>query len=163
MARRKERLDSLANNLSGEKGQFFAFPADMTKEEDILRAFSWIKQNVGPVHILINNAGISKPIMFSDFKTDDAKAVLDLNVLSLTVATREALKIMKENKIKGHIININSVAGHSVLDYPGLGVYTASKYAVTALSEALSLEMKRSKLGTKVTVSRIIELFVKSE
>lgn len=114
LARRKDRLESLANTLSGEKGQFYPFEADVTKEEDILRAIGWIKQNIGPVHILVNNAGIFKPMSFLDFKTEDAKSVFNVNVLSFCIAIREVLKIFKENDTNGHIININSIAGHCV-------------------------------------------------
>lgn len=90
---------------------------------------------------------------FSTFKTEDAKSVLDLNVLSLCIAVREVLKVLKENSIHGHIININSIAGHVVYDVPNVGIHTASKFAVTALTEALFLEIKRMKQETKVTVS----------
>lgn len=77
----------------------------------------------------------------------------DLNVLALTVATREALKVFKENNIQGHIININSLAGHWVMeDVPNLAVYTSTKHAVTALTESTYLEIKNMKLGAKVTV-----------
>lgn len=126
----------------------------MTKEEDILRAFTWTKENIGPVHILINNAGIYRSTPFSNFKSEDAKSVFDLNVVSLTIATREALKLFKESDISGHIININSVAGHNVAEYDGIGVYTASKHAVTALSKSLNFELRKANLRTKITVSR---------
>lgn len=105
------------------------------------------------MQILINNAGIFKPMSFFDFKTEEAKSVLDINVLSLCVAIREVLKVFKENDENGHIININSIAGHIVYDVPNIGVHTASKFAVTALTEALFLEIKRMNLRTKVTVS----------
>lgn len=61
---------------------------------------------------------------------------------------------MIANKTAGHIIHINSVLGHQVLDFPGLNVYGPSKYAVTALAETLRLEVNREKLQIKVTVSK---------
>lgn len=105
------------------------------------------------MQILVNNAGIFKPMSFSNFKTEDAKSVLDINVLSLCLAIREVLKVFKENSIHSHIININSIAGHIVYDVPNIGIHTASKFAVTALTESLFLEIKRLNLETKVTVS----------
>lgn len=143
----------MANSLSGKKGQFYPFQADFSKEEDILKTFSWTKQNVGPLHIIVNNAGIFRPANFLDFKTENAKAIFDLNVLGLSIACREALNVFKENDINGHIININSLAGHWIFDMDTIPFYNASKYAVTALTESLYLEIKRLKLATKVTVS----------
>lgn len=143
----------MANVLSGKKGEFYGFQADMSKEEDIIKAFEWIKENVGLVHVLVNNAGISRPVPLLDFKSEDANAILDVNVLSLTIATREAIKILKDNNISGHIININSITGHTVYDTPKLAMYTASKYAVTGLTEAMFLEVKRMNLDVKITVS----------
>lgn len=153
IARRKDRLDQLADRLLNKNGEFYAFPADVTKEEDILKAFTWTKQTVGPVHILVNNAGIARIASISNFKTDDAQAMLNLNVLAVTVACREVIQIFKENKIRGHIININSLAGHQVSIDQRFAMYTASKHAVTALTKMLNAEMRSQKTGTKVTVS----------
>lgn len=153
LGRRKDRLDAISNALTGEKGQFYGYQADLTKEEDIIKAFEWTKWNIGPLHILVNNAGFYKNALIAEVNTEDAKSMFDINVLGMIVASREALRLFKENKTIGHIINVNSVVGHSVIDYPGLAIYTSSKYAVTAFTESLRLEINRSKLGIKVTVS----------
>lgn len=73
--------------------------------------------------------------------------------MGLCIATKEAVQNMKANNTQGHIIHINSIAGHVVMDFPGTDVYTASKHAVTALAETLRLEVNREKLPIKVTVS----------
>lgn len=154
MARREDRLKALANTLLDEKGKFHPFQTDVTKEDEILRAFEWVKQNFGAFHILINNVGVFKHFPLSDFKSEDARALFDVNVLSLAIANREALKTFKEKDIIGHIININSILGHIIYDVPNIGMHAASKHAVTALTEALYLEINRLKLGIKVTVSQ---------
>ena len=125
----------------------------MTKEEDILKVFKWSKDNLGPVHILVNNAGRVAHTNLTEGKTEDWKSVFDLNVLGLCIATREAVKIMKENKINGHIVHVNSIVGHQVVNYPGLNVYPASKFAVTALTETLRQELNHQGLKIKITVS----------
>lgn len=67
---------------------------------------------------------------------------------------------MKANNVNGHIIHINSVAGHKCPDIPNLNVYTASKYAVTALTETLRQELNSINSKIKVTVSILhCELF----
>lgn len=62
MARRKEKIEELAQKLSNYKGKLYALKTDMTKEDDILESFDWIKKNLGPIHILINNAGLTQVI-----------------------------------------------------------------------------------------------------
>lgn len=74
--------------------------------------------------------------------------------------TQEALKLMKESNVDdGHIILINSIAGHKVASSggrsPGFNVYPASKHAVTALTESLRQELVYLKSKIRVTVSRI--------
>lgn len=69
----------------------------------------------------------------------------------MAFATREALKSMRENKIDGHIVNINSVVGHMVPVLPNQNLYPASKHAVTAFTETLRLDLV--KLGSKIRVS----------
>lgn len=85
---------------------------DVTKEQDILDGFQWVKKNLGAVHVLVNNAGILPNSELINGDTDSWRRTFDTNVLGLSIATREALKLMDENKIAGHIVHINSVLGH---------------------------------------------------
>lgn len=72
----------------------------------------------------------------------------------MSIATREVVQDMSKHKTAGHIVNINSILGHSIVDIPGLdGVYPASKFAVTALTETLRHELNKEKLSIKTTVS----------
>jgi NAD(P)-dependent dehydrogenase (short-subunit alcohol dehydrogenase family) len=81
LARRKERVDQLAQKLSSAKGKLHSLKADMTVEADIINAFKWIRENLGPVAILINNAGLSQPNTLIGGNTEMWKTVLDTNVL----------------------------------------------------------------------------------
>jgi NADP+-dependent farnesol dehydrogenase len=161
IARRSELVEEHSKQLSGKKGKLHAVKADVTKEEDILKAFEWISKKLGPVHILINNAGTHKRTTLTNGKTEDWKATLDLNVLGLCIATREAVKIMKADNINGHIVHINSIAGHTVPNVPQLNMYPASKFAVTALTETLRQELTH--LGSKIKVTSVSPGFVESE
>ncbi|KAJ8971420.1 hypothetical protein NQ317_018155 [Molorchus minor] len=152
LARRKERLDELAKKLANKKGKLYPVKTDISKEEDILNAFKWIKENLGPVHILVNNAGILKMgSTLTDGDTETWRNVFDVNVLGLCIATREAVRDMKANNVDGHVIHINSIVGHQVHPMPGVNVYSASKYAVTALAETLRLELNSQKSRIKIT------------
>ncbi|RZC22665.1 adh short domain containing protein [Asbolus verrucosus] len=141
VARRVERVEELAKKLQGKKGSLYALKADISVEEDILNAFKWTEKNVGPVHILINNAGVLQDTNLIDGETKKWKAILDVNVLGLCIATREAVRCMRANNIDGHIIHINSFSGHIVNYFPYMNVYAASKHAVTALTETLRSEL----------------------
>lgn len=151
LARRVDKVEAIAKKLSGEKGKLHAFKCDMTKEQDITSTFNEIIKKLGNVHILINNAGLSLATDLINGDTDKWKTVIDTNIVGLCIATREAVQNMKANGTKGHVIHINSVLGHVVMDFPGLNVYGATKYAVTALAETLRLDINREKLPIKVT------------
>lgn len=161
LARRVERIEELAKQLKNEKGKLYGFKADMTKEDEIISAFKKITETLGPIHILINNAGVAPLTSLIDGDISKWRQILDTNVLALSIGTREAIASMKASNIKGHIININSVAGHDPMDIPGISVYPASKYAVTALTESFRKEINRNKLPIKIT--SISPGYVKSE
>ncbi|KAJ8971423.1 hypothetical protein NQ317_018158, partial [Molorchus minor] len=152
LARRKERMDELAKKLANKKGKLYPVKTDISKEEDILNAFKWIKENLGPIHVLVNNAGVLKlGITLTDGDTESWRDVFDVNVLGICIATREAVRDMKANNVDGHVIHINSIAGHFVPPIPGINVYPASKYAVTALAETLRLELNSIQSRIKIT------------
>jgi len=152
-ARRKEKVEELAKKLQGKSGKVHAVAVDVTKEEDILKAFKWVKDNLGPIHILVNNAGIARTTGLIEGETKLWKEVIDTNVMGLCIATREAVKNMRANKVDGHIIHINSIAGHKVLNFPNTNVYPASKHAVTALTETLRQEL--NSVGSKIKITSI--------
>ncbi|KAJ8943905.1 hypothetical protein NQ318_019513 [Aromia moschata] len=149
LARRKDRFEKLANKFAGKAGKFYPVVTDISKEEDVLKAFAWVKENLGPIHILVNNAGMARKGNIHDGDTEEWKRVFKVNVLGLCIATREAIKDMKANNIDGHIIHINSIVGHQA--YSGTSVYPASKFAVTALAETLRLELNSLKSKIKIT------------
>jgi len=151
LARRKEKLEALSSRTNGT---IHPMVCDFLKEEDILRSFRTIEQTLGGVDILVNNAGVAKLGKLTG-NTEDLKTVLDLHVLGLTIATREALKTMRNRTDDGHIININSITGHYVTHRKGIyvGLYPASKFAVTALSQSLAHELSDD--NSKIKVSSI--------
>ncbi|XP_050299433.1 farnesol dehydrogenase-like [Anthonomus grandis grandis] len=167
LARRKERIEEMSQTLKaqGVKGRLYGIQCDVSKESDILKAFKWVTEKLGPVHILVNNAGIIQDTTLCNGDTELWRKIFDVNVMGLCIATREAVKIMKGNKINGHIVHINSVVGHSVpAGLKGLNVYPGSKHAVTALAETLRMELveennliKITSISPGVTATEILE------
>lgn len=157
LARRKHKLTTLAESLIGKTGKLYPQEADVGKEEDILKVFEWTKVNLGPIHVLVNNAGIGRSKTLLDVTTDDLKTILNTNVLGLTVATREAVNDMVKNDIAGHVIHINSVSGHYVPRIPKNNIYPATKHAVSALTETLRQDLNAIGSKIKVTVSQTVK------
>ena len=92
--------------------------------------------------------------VYVDGSTEEWRYTFDVNVIAMCICTREAVKIMRENVIAGHIIHMGSIVGRYpiMMPIPNLNVYPASKYAVTALTENLRQELNFHKTGIKVTV-----------
>lgn len=150
LARRFEKVVELSKKLENSKGKLWPFKADITNEKDILAAFKFAEENLGPIHVLINNAGIAQDCTLSDGDTEKWRNILETNVLGLSIATREAVRSMTKNSIDGQIIHISSILGHYVAQVPGVNMYSASKFAVRALTETLRQELLTS--GTNIRV-----------
>nr|CAD7401959.1 unnamed protein product [Timema poppensis] len=99
LARRAELIEELSVELKGAPGKLHAFKGDASKEEDILAAFDWIKKNLGRIDVLVNNAGVLYTTSLTDGETSHWKQIFDLNVLGLSICTREAFKLMKEKGV----------------------------------------------------------------
>ncbi|XP_030599681.1 dehydrogenase/reductase SDR family member 11-like [Archocentrus centrarchus] len=137
---------------AGHPGVLVPFKCDLTKEAEILSMFAAIKQQHKGVDVCINNAGLGLPELLINGKTNGWKTMMDLNVLAVSICTREAYQSMKERNVDdGHIININSLCGYQVFPIPDLHFYTATKYAVTALTEALRQELRAEKTHIRAT------------
>ncbi|XP_021929710.1 farnesol dehydrogenase-like [Zootermopsis nevadensis] len=161
LARRQERIQELSKSLKSAKGKLYAVKCDVSKESDVQGAFKWVKDNLGGVDILVNNAAAGYDTSLINGSTEEMKKMLDLNVLGLSVCTKEALQSMKERGVDdGHIIHINSLAGHMP---PGekYAIYYATKHAVTALTEGLRRELVKQ--NSKIRVTSLSPGLVKTE
>lgn len=158
-ARRVELIQQHAEELEGQRGKLHAFKCDLTKEDDIIKMIEYTTTYHGPISILVNNAGwggTGSLFMGGKEETLKWRKVFDLNVLCLCVATREAIKDMRENGIDGHVVHINSIGGHYVPNNKvPFNVYAGSKHAVTALTETLRQELITAGSKIKVTVNKI--------
>ena len=115
-------------------------PLDVTDSELITKAVNFVVEMEGQIDILINNAGkgITGPI--EELSMEEIKANFDTNFFGLINLTQAVLPQMRHQK-SGLIINISSIAGYIGLPYRG--VYSASKSAVSIMTEALSTEVKQ--------------------
>lgn len=130
--------------------KFHPLHCDLTQENDILNAFKWIKENFGAISLLVNNATVFLKSSLHDGNTEDWRRVLDINVLGLSIATREAIRNMQEFSIDGDIVHVNSICGRFIMNIPN-HIYYASKHAVTVMTEVLRKEL--AQLGSKIRIT----------
>jgi NADP-dependent 3-hydroxy acid dehydrogenase YdfG len=146
-ARRAERIESLANELTQSGGKALAVVTDVSDREQVQALVDAAVQTYGRIDVMINNAGLMPQSLLEARKIDEWDRMIDVNIKGVLYGIAAALPYMQEQK-SGHIINVSSVAGHRV--GPGSAVYAATKFAVRALSEGLRQEVKPHNIRTTI-------------
>lgn len=144
--RRTDRLEALKNKLASVT-EVYTLAFDVRDRKSVHQAISGLPSAWKQIDVLINSAGNAHgldPIQTGN--VDDWDAMIDINVKGLLYVCHEVVPAMAERK-SGHIINIGSIAGKEV--YPNGNVYSASKFAVDALSRGMRIDLNAS--GIKVT------------
>lgn len=158
-ARRLDRLGALALRLSDGPGEVWPLEADLRDVGAISAMFDDVRGRWGGVDVLVNNAGLGHHAPLTSGDVEHWREMLEVNVLALCVCTREAVADMRIRGDDGHVVHISSMAGHRVPD--GSGVYSASKYAVRALTEGLRRELRA--LGSPIRITAISPGYVETE
>jgi NADP-dependent 3-hydroxy acid dehydrogenase YdfG len=146
-ARRAERLQSLAKELTAGGGKALAVTTDVTSSDEVKALVDSAVQKYGRIDVMINNAGLMPQSLLERLRIDEWDRTIDVNIKGVLYGIAAALPHMKQQK-SGHIINVSSVAGHRV--GPGFAVYAATKHAVRALSEGFRQEVKPYNIRTTV-------------
>lgn len=151
-ARNLQKLQELQNEVknSGSAGEVFPVECDLRKEEDILKMFRFIKEELGGVDLCVNNAGIYKNSTLLEGKTEDWREMIEVNILALCICTRDAVQSMRDREIDdGQIIHISSMSGHR-LTTKEENFYAATKQAVRVLTEGHRSELRQIKSHIRV-------------
>ncbi|MCW1826091.1 SDR family oxidoreductase [Enterobacter asburiae] len=138
VARRQDKINALVDRIIQQGGKAIAVKADVTRQEEVQRAIEAAIAAYQRVDVLINNAGFMAIAPLSELKTDEWDKMIDTNLKGVLYGVAAALPVFQRQG-SGHFINVASVAGIKVLA-PGGVVYSATKFAVRALSEGLRLE-----------------------
>jgi NADP-dependent 3-hydroxy acid dehydrogenase YdfG len=146
-ARRVDRLQSLADELSGRGGWALAIATDVTDCGQVKRLVDAAAETYGRLDVMLNNAGLMPLSPLERLRVDEWDRMIDVNLKGVLYGIAAALPHMQRQKA-GHIINVSSVAGHKVR--AGGAVYAATKHAVRALSEGLRQEVKPYNIRTTV-------------
>jgi NADP-dependent 3-hydroxy acid dehydrogenase YdfG len=138
-ARRLDRLEKLAADIRAAGGEAVAVATDVTQRADVDKLIKEGLDKFGRVDVLVNNAGIMPMAAMSKLQVEEWDQMIDVNIKGVLYGIAAALPNMRANK-SGHIINLSSVAGLRVS--AGVGtVYSATKFAVKAISEGLRAEV----------------------
>ena len=135
LARSADSLEKLAAEL-GE--HCLATPADVTSASEVAAAVDLVERRLGPVDILVNNAGIGAYGAFLDADVDDIDRLMQVNYLGVVRLLKTALPGMVARR-RGHVVTVGSIAGR--IGAPFEAAYSATKFAVSGLTEALSVEL----------------------
>jgi all-trans-retinol dehydrogenase (NAD+) len=144
--------DNLANvreELTRAGREVFTYQVDVSDRELVYETAKQTLAEAGPVHVLINNAGIVSGKPFIECSDEQIERTIKVNTLALFWVTKAFLPQMIENN-RGHLVTISSAGG--ILGTPGLADYSASKFAAFGFDEALRGEFKKRGLAIKTTV-----------
>lgn len=140
VGRTKENLENVQNELKEYDVNVAIATADVSELSSITEAVDKIKKELGPIDILINNAGISKFGKFLELEPEEWTNIIDVNLKGVYYTTRAVLPEMIERET-GDIINISSTAGQK--GGPVTSAYSASKAGLIGLSESLMMEVRK--------------------
>lgn len=132
----EENSRKVADELAAFGSKSLAVKCDVSNAADVERLFALTAEEFGKVDVLVNNAGIYPFVAFEKMQESDWDKVMDVNLKSIFLCSKEALKTMPEG---GRIIDISSVA--SMMGFAGLVHYCATKGGVNGMVRALALEM----------------------
>ncbi len=142
LSRNTAPLDALNHN------NIKTISVDLSSNEDLLKAETFIRNNWTHIDILINNAGklINKP--FTELSAEDFQEVYNVNVFAVAELTKKAIPFLKKGS---HVVTVSSMGGiQGSMKFPGLAAYSSAKGAVITLSELLAEEFKEQQIAFNV-------------
>jgi NADP-dependent 3-hydroxy acid dehydrogenase YdfG len=139
-ARRLERLEALASVIRSEGGSVVYHRLDVTELEQVQEIIHLAMRQFGRLDVVVNNAGVMPLSPLAALKIDEWNRMIDVNLRGVLHGIAAGLPIMKEQGF-GQFVNIASTAAYSAS--PTTAVYSATKYAVRAITEALRQEVGR--------------------
>jgi NAD(P)-dependent dehydrogenase (short-subunit alcohol dehydrogenase family) len=154
-ARRVDRIQAIADEINAGGGKAVALALDVGDAEAIGPALDRVQEELGGLDILVNNAGIGGEGLALDISVEDFDQTFAVNVRGTFFAAREAARRMIAAQVEGRIVNIASIASHTVL--PGLSAYCGSKAAVAMLTKSLAREWARRGIAVNALAPGYIE------
>jgi short-subunit dehydrogenase len=155
LARRREVLEEVVNEIARAGGRAIALPADVTQPDAVRAAVAELRRAFGQIDLLVANAGISINTFIPDLCEKQIAELINVNVIGVVNSVSAVLGEMVEQR-SGHLVVNSSLAAYRGL--PKSAAYCASKAAISSFFEALRIDLK----GTGVDVTIIHPGFVKT-
>jgi NAD(P)-dependent dehydrogenase (short-subunit alcohol dehydrogenase family) len=143
-ARRIDRLQALEDRIKAGSGSAKAVALDVTDRASVARAFEEAEAELGPVSIVVNNAGVPSGSFFARTSEEEWRGVMAVNLDGVFRVGQEAARRMAAGGAGGSIINIASILGFGAIK--SLSAYAASKAAVVSLTKSMALELARDRI-----------------
>jgi 3-oxoacyl-[acyl-carrier protein] reductase len=156
LARSVDKLTETVDAIRAAGGTAEVFACDVTNAESVEKVVDAVVEKFGKLHIVVNNAGITKDTLIPRMSDEDWDSVINTNLRGTFLFTRAATRVMMSQRY-GRIINISSVSG--LMGNPGQANYSASKAGVIGMTRTVSKELA----GRKVTVNAICPGFIETE
>jgi NAD(P)-dependent dehydrogenase (short-subunit alcohol dehydrogenase family) len=134
-------------DLPRDPGRLLRIPADVTDRTAVFAAFDRAREHFGDLDIVVDNAGTMAYGFVEEFTEEQARAQFETNFFGAMWVSQAAMATFRSRE-RGHLVQISSIGG--VLSGPGTGLYSASKFALEGLSEALAAEAAH--FGIDVTI-----------
>ena len=151
-ARGLNRLEALARRIMGAGGEVAYAQTDVRRREELTSLVKLALDRYDQLDVLISNAGIMPVSPLDDLRVEDWENMIDINIKGVLYGIAAALPVFRKQGF-GHFVNTASTAGHKTV--PNQSVYSATKFAVRAISEGLRMEA-----GEKLRVTIISPGFV---
>ncbi len=159
--RRVERLEALREEITASGGKALAVALDVTDDARVPLALDEAETALGPIDILLNNAGMNMPGMITEQSIADIDAVLATNLRAPLLLARETGRRMIARRAAGRIINIASIGSFRVL--PGLTSYCISKAGLAMMTQCLAREWARHNINVNAICPGYIETELNGE
>jgi len=154
LARRKSHLDTLAGKIEKAGGKALAIDCDVTDRARVFAAVDQVKESFGKIDILINSAGLLISDSFEQMHPEDLEKMMAVNLFGAINAMQAVLPLMRKAK-GGSIVNISSLAGRRGM--PPLGGYSATKFALVGMTEALRVELFNTGIKVSLVMPGVID------
>ena len=133
-----DKLEAVKAEVEAHGVKATTFPADVSDRDQVFAAVEHAEKELGGFDVIVNNAGIAQVKPLDDVRPDDLDRIFRINVDGVVWGTQAAAAKFKARGHKGKIINASSIAGHD--GFAMLGIYSATKFAVRALTQAAAKE-----------------------
>jgi NAD(P)-dependent dehydrogenase (short-subunit alcohol dehydrogenase family) len=149
-------LSLAEETAAGLGGGTIALPLDVTNRGSFASFLDAAEPELGPLDVVVNNAGIMPVTPFAEESDDSLKRQLDINVYGVIVGMQLAIERFKPRG-RGHIVNLASQAGKG--GFPGIATYSGTKHAVVGISEAVRAELR----GSGIEIACVMPTVVNTE